>query len=230
MPASRVWITRTRPGAERTAARVAAQGHVPVVAPLLHIGLLQNAMAAAPAPEDIACLALTSPNTLDAIGPHLAPYRALPAFAVGDATADAARNAGLLQVRSASGDINALARLVAAQSPDGPVFAPGAKQPAGDLQALLPDRRIIRLPVYCAHETDAPLPDNTDVVLLHSPRAARILASRLKPRHAARLRAVAISQAAAAPLANLPLACLDISSTPDEEGMMRTLGNSPGPV
>lgn len=95
-------------------------------------------------------------------------------FAVGDATAEAARAAGFADVRSAAGDIHALARLIAAEAPPGPLLAPGAREPAGDLPALLPDRRVQRLPVYAAFETHAPAPGAFDAVMLHSPRRPRL--------------------------------------------------------
>ena len=225
----RVWITRTRPGAEQTAARVAARGWQPVVGPLLIVRPMADAMDAAPAIDQIACLALTSPNTLEAVT-DWGPYAHLPAHAVGDTTAKAAKAAGFLNVQSAQGDIHALAALIAEQAPMGTVFAPGAAEPAGDLPALLSDRSVIRLPVYETVPTDAPVPDDIGVVLLHSPRAARILSDRLTPDQARDLTAVAISPAAATPLNALPFKEIRVSHTPDEEGVLAALGNSPTPV
>ncbi|WP_415491802.1 uroporphyrinogen-III synthase, partial [Brevundimonas diminuta] len=53
--------------------------------------------------------------------PLIPRFRRHPVFAVGDATAEAARAAGFADVRSAAGDIHALARLIAAEAPPGPL-------------------------------------------------------------------------------------------------------------
>ena len=176
-PIRRVWVTRAEPGAARTADRLTALGFTPIIAPLLTLAPLPEALHAAPDPAAVAALALTSPNGVEAFAPLIPRFRDHPVFAVGDATAEAARAAGFADVRSAAGDIHALARLIAAEAPPGPLLAPGAREPAGDLPALLPDRPVQRLPVYAAFETHAPAPEPFDAVMLHSPRAARALAS-----------------------------------------------------
>ena len=222
---ARVWITRTQPGADATAARLTALGYEPVVRPLLRVQPIPNAMSKAPDAADIACIALTSPNGVDVIAPDAGPYLGVPVYAVGDTTADAARAAGFTRVKSASGDIHTLARLIASDSPQGTVFAPGAEQPAGDLPALLPDRSVLRLPVYATVETGELIPADTDIALLHSPRASRILAQQLaiSPRT---LTLIAISQAAAEPFSRLSGLTIHIADHPDEEALLRTLGNS----
>ena len=202
----------------------------PIVAPLLTLAPLPGALDAAPSPDAVAVLALTSPNGVEAFAPLIPRFRHHPVFAVGDATAEAARAAGFADVRSASGDIHALARLIAAEAPPGPLLAPGAREPAGDLPALLSDRPVQRLPVYAAFETHAPAPELFDAVMLHSPRAARALASDL-PRAASSGRvAVCISEAAATPLHPFDFAEIRIASTPDEPGMLSALGKPAAPV
>ncbi|WP_292052711.1 MULTISPECIES: uroporphyrinogen-III synthase [unclassified Brevundimonas] len=226
---ARIWVTRTLPGAEATAARLRLMGHVPLVRPLLAVRTLEGAMNAAPFPHEIACLALTSPNTLDAIRNDIARYSSLPAYAVGDTTACAARKAGFKHVFSASGDIQALADMIRREAPIGPVFAPGAQRPAGDLPALLPDRNVIRLAVYATDETDVTIPEDIDLALVHSPRAARALAKLLSisPRP---LDVIAISQAAAQPFSGFSDVHVTIADHPDEDAMLRTLGNSSSAV
>lgn len=213
----RVWVTRAEPGAARTAARLTALGFEPLVAPVLAIRPLT------PVPDltGVAALAFTSRNGVVAFA-ALTPDRALPVFTVGDATARAARDAGFTPVRSAAGDIHALAALIAAAAP-GPVLAPGAAEPAGDLAALLAGRAEVRaLPVYEAVETDIPAPAGFDAVLVHSPRAARALAM-----HAWALDdqlAVAISAAAAEPLEDLGLREIRIASAPTDYALLQGLG------
>ncbi|PQZ78614.1 uroporphyrinogen-III synthase [Brevundimonas sp. MYb31] len=229
-PIRRVWITRAQPGTARTAARLTALGYEPVVAPLLTIRAMPEALNAAPDLTTVAALAFTSPNgvaAFAALTPHL---RALPVFAVGDATAEAARDAGFTDARSASGDIHALARLIKASPIDGLILAPGAREPAGDLPALLPDHKILRLPVYAAEETHVAPPADFDAVLLHSPRAARALVAILPPEAAAPRLAVCISAAAAAPLSALSFTEIRTADAPDETSVLTALGKSAGPV
>lgn len=229
-PIRRVWVTRAEPGAARTADRLTSLGFTPLVAPLLTLAPLPGALDAAPEPDAVAALALTSPNGVEAFAPLIPRFRNHPVFGVGDATAEAARAAGFANVRSASGDIHALARLIAAEAPPGPLLAPGAREPAGDLPALLPGRPVQRLPVYAAFETHAPAPEPFDAVMLHSPRAARALAADL-PRSAASGRvAICISQAAAAPLRPFDFAEIRIAAAPDEPAMLSALGKPAAPV
>ena len=229
-PIRRVWVTRAEPGAARTADRLTALGFTPITAPLLTLAPLPGALDPAPAPAAVAALALTSPNGVEAFAPLIPRFRRHPVFAVGDATAEAARAAGFADVRSASGDIHALARLIAAEAPPGPLLAPGAREPAGDLPALLPDRPVHRLPVYAAFETHAPAPEPFDAVMLHSPRAARALASDL-PRAASSGRiAICISDAAAIPLRPFDFTQIRIAATPDEPAMLSALGKPAAPV
>ncbi len=233
-PIRRVWVTRAEPGAARTADRLTALGFTPLVAPLLTLAPLPGALDATPDPAAVAVLALTSPNGVEAFAPLIPRFRDHPVFAVGDATAEAARTAGFTDVRSASGDIHALARLIAAEAPLGPLLAPGAREPAGDLPALVPDRPVQRLPVYAAFETHAPAPEPFDAVMLHSPRAARALASSLAaylPRAASSGRiAICISEAAATPLHPFDFTEIRIAAAPDEPAMLSALGKPAAPV
>jgi uroporphyrinogen-III synthase len=100
-----VLITRPEPGAGDTAARLAALGYRPVVAPLLEIRVLWPSL---PPPARLQAILATSGNGLRALpGSHAG----VPLFAVGHATAARARAAGFGTVRSADGDARALATL-----------------------------------------------------------------------------------------------------------------------
>ncbi|QTC87630.1 uroporphyrinogen-III synthase [Brevundimonas pondensis] len=229
-PIRRVWITRAQPGAARTAARLTARGFTPVVVPLLTIRPLPDALKTAPDFATVNALAFTSPNGVEAFAALTPALRDRPVFAVGDATAEAARDAGFANARSAAGDIHALARLIAATSIKGLILAPGAREPAGDLPALLPACQIQRLPVYAAEETGAVPPADFDAVLLHSPRAARALAACLDPDAARNRLVVCISPAAAVPLQGLSFTEIRTADAPDENSMLTALGKSAGPV
>ncbi|RZJ17193.1 MAG: uroporphyrinogen-III synthase [Brevundimonas sp.] len=231
-PIRRVWITRARPGAARTADRLTEMGFEPLVAPLLAIHPIPDALATAPDLTTAAALAFTSPNGVAAFAALTPLLRDRPVFAVGDATAEAARAAGFADARSAGGDIHALARLIdeswAADS--GLILNPGPRRPAGDLSHLMPGLMIAALPVYEAVETGAAPPDAFEAVLIHSPRGAEALRATL-PAGAAKDRlAVCISPTAAVPLAALSFAEIRIADTPDELAMLAALGKAARPV
>lgn len=230
-PIRRVWITRAQPGAARTAERLTDLGFEPVVTPLLAIHPIPDALAAAPDLATVAALAFTSPNGVAAFAALTPLLRDRPVFAVGDATAEAARAAGFADARSAAGDIHALARLIGEgwRPGDGLILNPGPRRPAGDLSPLLPGLTIAALPVYEAIETEAAPPAAFDAVLIHSPRAAQALAETLAPAAGDRL-AVCISPAAAAPLGALSFAEIRIAETPDEPAMLAALGKPARPV
>lgn len=213
----RVWVTRAEPGAGRTAARLTALGFEPLVASLLAIRPLTPAIDL----TGVAALAFTSRNGIEAFA-ALEATRNCPVFTVGDATADAARDAGFTDVRSASGDIHALSVLIAEAAP-GLILAPGAAEPAADLATLLAGKAEVRaVAVYEAVETGALAPAGFDAVLVHSPRAARALVM-----HAWALDdrvAVAISPAAAEPLSDLGLREIRIASAPTDDAMLQGLG------
>lgn len=223
----RVWITRAEPGASRTAARLRDMGFTPLIQPLLAVETLNSPV---PDLDRFAALAFTSRNGVAAFA-ALTPRRDRPVFAVGDATAQAAREAGFVAVRSASGDLTALARRIAAELSDAALLAPQAETPAGDLAAALAaaDARAVSLhplSVYRTAPTAAAPPEAFDAVLIHSPRAAQALAALVPaPLSAARLAGVVIaciSPAAAAPLSAVgPMPA--VAGAPDEVTLLATL-------
>lgn len=223
----RVWITRAQPGAARTAARLRDMGFEPIVAPLLAIEHLTP-----PVPDlaPFAALAFTSVNGVFAFA-ALTPGRDLPVFAVGDATAQAALDAGFANVRSAAGDLHALARLIAGAIADASVLVPQAETPAGDFTAALTataarNVSIQSLTVYRAIETSAAAPALFDACLIHSPRAGHALAKR---GHDVLAHAVlaCISPAAAAPLVALGLTPV-VAKSPDETSLLTILNTALG--
>ncbi len=97
-------ITRPAADAVATAERVRRLGWVPVVAPVLEIETLEIGR-----PGAIDGIVVTSGNALASVS-DWAETRLL---CVGDATAERARGAGFLDVRSAGGDATALAAVAA---------------------------------------------------------------------------------------------------------------------
>lgn len=171
----RVAITRAEPEASRTAARVRARGAEAIVAPLIAIvpcGYDTNT-------EGAQAIIFTSTNGVRAF-PDARGARDRLVLTVGDATAEAAREAGFNDVRSADGDVNALVALAKRELDParGKLIHIAGDHVAGDLGGELRaagfsvERRL----AYASVEA-APLPPALngplDIVLFHSPRAAQ---------------------------------------------------------
>jgi uroporphyrinogen-III synthase len=231
-----VWITRAEPGAGETAAAVRALGLglAPVVEPLLEVRTLEVGAADL---ADIGALAFTSANAVRAFAARW-PERAWPVFAVGAATARAARDAGFGAVVSAEGDVAALARTIIAtrsERSEGVVLHAAAAEPAGDLigalaSAGVPARRlalyetVARAPGPAA----AALLSGEALALLHSPRAAAALRDWMAPRDACRLTALCLSPAVGAALGEARLARVRAAPAPNEAALMALLADEAG--
>jgi uroporphyrinogen-III synthase len=192
-------VLRPEPGASATAARAAALGLTPVVAPLFSVAPLPWS---APPPSSFDALLLTSANAVRHGGPQLARYAALPVYAVGAGTAAAAQAAGLTNVIAGDSDGAAMVARAAGDGVRRLLHLSGREHRASEHEGVTVERRI----VYAAHAADA-LPDAAHaalaagaVALLHSPRAAAtfralVIAAGLAPRA---IRIAAISPAALA--------------------------------
>jgi uroporphyrinogen-III synthase len=223
-----VWITRAQPGADATAARVRALGHEPFVAPLLTVRPLPDVKIDL---SGVRALAFTSANGLRAFA-EACPDRSLRVFAVGAATAQAARDAGFQRVLSADGDVDALAEGIAARRAEigGAVLHPGAAEPAGDLAGALARVKIeVRtltlydtVPVRLTDRQLARLSE-MDVVLAHSPKAAKALAAVLRASPQPQLRVLALSKAVLKPLARAQVAARASAPFPLEAAMLNLI-------
>ncbi len=124
-----VLITRPREDAARTAELVAARGFLPVVAPFMKIR-----RRAPDVPDDVQAMLVSSGNAIAVL-----PVRDVKLLAVGDATAQRAREAGFADVRSAGRDGAALVELAIStvRPQDGPLLlAIGARQGVNTAKAL----------------------------------------------------------------------------------------------
>ncbi len=228
----RIWITRAQPGADVTAERVRAMGHDAVVAPLLAVSVLPDVRIDL---NGVAALAFTSANGVRAFA-DASGERGLKVFAVGAATAQAARAAGFKSVLSADGDVEALAEGIAARRGElrGAVLHPGAAEPAGDLAGAL-ERQGVEARRLILYETapvelapaDAEALTRSDAVLLHSPRAAQVLARLLKTHPAPGLRALGLSKAVVRPLARTRLASKAFPPFPLEAALLNQIDRRP---
>jgi uroporphyrinogen-III synthase len=115
----RLLVTRPEPDAERSAAALRRLGHAVLVAPLMRIETVERADLASD--QRFAAVVMTSANAARAIAhhPRHAALTALPVFAVGRQTAEAARSAGFAEIVSADGNADDLSRLIGARFPRG---------------------------------------------------------------------------------------------------------------
>lgn len=189
-----VVILRPQPGADATAARARDLGLSPVLCPLFAIEPLPWMP---PEPAAFDALLLTSANAVRHAGPMLAAYLGLPVFAVGEATARAAKEEGFAIVHAAGPDAQAAARTIARaghraalhlRGEDARPFAPG-------------DLAITAIVTYRA----APRGDEAglaaalrpgSVALVHSPRAGARLAELVSTESRQDIALVAISPTA----------------------------------
>jgi uroporphyrinogen-III synthase len=191
----RILVTRSEPDARREAEELAARGHEAVIAPLLEIEFLpvvSLGLAGAQA------LIATSRNAIRALAVHSDKDRALelPLFAVGEATARAAKELGFAQVTIGAGTGVALAAVIReeVEAEEGALVHLAGETLAFDLKAVLEEEgyqirqcvlyRAVPLRAFSA-ETEAELKAGAiDGVILLSPRTAKAFAE-LADRHGA---------------------------------------------
>ncbi len=166
-----VIVTRPEPDAIEFAAILTRLGLRPVLAPVLTIRNLQSPEFGANLDAG-AVVAFTSANGVRSVR---APADGV-AFAVGAATAAAARETGWARVVAAEGDVASLADLIAATHGERPFGAPithiAGSHRAGDLVALLHARGV---PAFRRVTYEAVAADRLNV------EAATLLASGLDP-------------------------------------------------
>lgn len=228
-----VLITRPPPGAEDTAARVAALGLRPILAPLLDIAPLAVRL---PPPADVQAILIASGHAIPSLPLAL---HSVPVLAVGDATAARARAAGFLHVRSAGADAVALAALAAdVADPHGrPLLLAAGRGQSQKLAADLRGRgfRVLRRAVYASSPARR-LPDAA-LAALASPLLRAVLFFSAETAHAfvrllvrARLRdsvrevdACAIGAPAAAAIEVLPWRHVMCAARPTQDAMLALL-------
>lgn len=180
---TRLLVLRPQPGADRTAARARALGFDVQVHPLFVVRPLDWTL---PDPSAFDAILMTSANAARHGGPKLEALRHLPVHAVGRMTGQAARAAGFENVTEGSSD-----------------GATALAQAVGTRVLHLTGREHIAYPgvtvctLYAADALPGDLPE-TDIALLHSPRAARLYASRTPDRAAVAIAAISANVAQAA--------------------------------
>ncbi len=161
-------ILRPEPGAAATAERVRAMGLVPIVSPLFRIVPLDWEV------PDRACDAvlMTSANAARSLDGRV--DRAAPVYAVGAATAEAARDAGFATVTPGRGDVAQIVKRATADGVGSLLHLTGMDRTGFDPEGL----RIEVRAIYVAEPVDPGTAFGEAlaqgaVALLHSARAAR---------------------------------------------------------
>lgn len=237
-------LTRPKEDSEPLARRLAALGHATVIAPLMEIVPRRVELSL----DGAQALLATSSNGVRALAahPHAQAARRLPLFAVGEATARAAREAGFSDVHVAGGDVDALAVLVrdSLDPRSGRLVHVAGRDRAGDLKAALaPDGFAVDVATLYAAKAAMALPEEVraalragelDAVLLYSPRTARIYVDLVRAEAdellaaARRLHHLCLSRAVAAALEPLGLdpGRVLVAAAPRQDALLRRLAEA----
>lgn len=177
----RLLVTRPADDAAPLVARLQELGIDSIVSPILEIEYIDGTDLDLSGVQGVL---LTSANGVRALA-HRMQRRDMPCYAVGDATARQAETCGFTSIQSANGDVDDLARLVAAHcDPDaGALLHAAGSVTAGDLAAMLAPQNfsVRREMLYDAKMVETLPPEAVkalqgaalDGVVLYSPRTAK---------------------------------------------------------
>ena len=231
----RALVTRPRAEAAELAEALAARGIEAIIEPLLAIHYL-----GVPAPDlaGVQAILCSSANGVRALA-RLTGERAVPVFAVGEASAARARDEGFVRVESAGGTVADLVRLVRRRLDPaaGRLLHVAGSVIAGDLAGALGadgfavDRAVLyeACPASALGDAAARVlgAGSVDFALFFSPRTAAIFA-RLAERAGiaeamGAVAALSLSDAADAALGSLPFRERHIAGRPDQKGLLTAL-------
>ncbi|MFA6266456.1 MAG: uroporphyrinogen-III synthase [Pseudolabrys sp.] len=228
----RIVVTRPQDDSERTAAVLRERGHVVLIAPLLHVETVPIHLR-----QVYGAIVLTSANAAAALAGH--PARdaliALPLYAVGRRSADAAREAGFTDIHIAGGDMKDLTRLLAEHRPDAraPLLYLAGEDRSGDLIGDLAVRGIAAELGVIYRAAAVPFTPEligalqsgaVDAVLHYSRRSAEQFVAGAKSTgvatQALRLRHLCLSGPIAEPLIGAGARNVAVARRPDESAML----------
>ena len=240
----RLIVTRPEEDAAQLISKLERAGHSALAAPMIRI---QNLPDVKLPPSPWQAILVTSANSIRALNalPGSTRLKSVPVFAVGPASAEAARSAGFAKVTTANGNLDALTALALAKldPADAPVFYPSGTVISGDLKAKLEDNGFscTRLPLYEAEPARKLSPQaaeevragTADGVLLFSPRTARVWAKCLAAAElttaASSLTHCCLSTAVAEALAEslepgAKLKYVTVAPEPNEDSLLKAVG------
>lgn len=207
-----ILVLRPEPGASESVLRLRRCGLEASAAPLFAVEPLAWK---APDPARFDGLLLTSANAVRHGGDQLATLRGLPVHAVGDATAAAARDAGLAIASSGDAGVDRLLGAIDQQLRLLHLCGEDRRQPTDAQQ------QIVAVAVYRA--VTIAQPDlgsaNGSVAMIHSPRAAVRFAELIGSSERATIAIAAISDAAAA-AAGTGWKTIEAAAEPTEQALL----------
>lgn len=174
----RLLVLRPEPGASATLARAQGLGWDAVKAPMF------TAAACAWSPVDptaFDAVMLTSANAARLAGEGLKSLIGLPLYAVGAASAEAARRGGFRDIRAGEGDVAALLDRAAREGIASLLHLAGREHRAAGRKGIRIERHIVyQMDAFEALPAEAREALRGEAVaLLHSPRAAALFATLL---------------------------------------------------
>ena len=235
VPPASVLVTRPKDDAKLLAADLERRGVEVLLEPLFEIVPIEDA---APDLRDIAGLLFTSANGVRSFA-RISKHRNFKVFAVGDATAAAARGAGFSDVDSAGGSVEDLMTLVKdSWTPaSGTLFHAAGRTISGELAETLGvvGYEVHRTAVYEANAADALSlrlcevlrAANLGYALFFSPRTADTFVSLVTSaglRDACRnVEAICLSTAVADMFARLNWGHVTVAAEPNQESLLAAL-------
>jgi uroporphyrinogen-III synthase len=231
-----VLVTRPEPAAERTASALLARGHEVWKLPLMRIESVTADLAG-----DWGGVIITSANAPAAVAANPS-FIKLPLFAVGDRSAQAARQAGFANVTSAGGDVRDLLQVLSERKADtkSPLLYLAGQERSTDLVAELAARGIAAEMRVVYRAAALPFPDelvaalqagDVQAVLHFSKRSAENYVSGAHEAgiagEALAVRHYCLSAQVAEPLAAVGAKRVAVAPQPQEAALIELLPLSP---
>lgn len=206
----RVIVLRPEPGASESVRKARERGLDAVATPLF---IVEPVAWEIPDASSFEALLLTSANAVRHAGKGLETLKTLPVYAVGEATAEAARKAGFAVARIGEGGVDALLAPLRSDLRLLHLCGEDRNVPANASQDIAP------MVVYRAREIAAPDLSGAQgaVVLIHSPRAGRRFAQLNQERSSI---AIAAISPAAAEAAGCGWASVQAADKPTDDALL----------